>query len=341
MPRLSHRLVCAVSLARKPDRGKPRKERIEQRLALLRRLCAGKLRNWPLGGEHFRRKALEQFWSQFVDDGTTLAIQILDVLVVAYLIYRLLLLVRGSRAWRILGGIVIYMLFWFLSGLFGLRTLHFILDKALILGPVALVILLLPELRSALEGFGKLGFWPGRFGGGEEPTRAATIEEIVSGVAELSAGNMGALIVIERSRQMPEIERTGVSVDAAVSAAMLIQLFFDRTPLHDGAVLIRGDRIVAAACQLPLSEGKLPPHMHLRHRAAVGITEQTDAIAIVVSEERGTISAAIDGRIRETMTPNDLRDLLKSNLLETGRPVWGRKARLEKRIKTHDEEVPV
>lgn len=261
----------------------------------------------------------------------------MDVLVVAYLTYRLLLLVRGTRAWRILGGIAIYLIVWFVSGQMGLNTLHFVLDRALVLGPVALVILLLPELRSALEGFGRLGFWPDRLGGGEEMPQAMTIEEIVGACAEMSAGNTGALMVIERSRKLVEIEREGVMVDARVTAPLLCNLFFDRSPLHDGAVMIRGDRVVSAACRLPLSETKLPSHMHLRHQAAVGITESTDSIAIVISEERGTISVAMDGRIRDSVTPADLRDLLNKTLRDGRRPKRSR----NQKAKAEDEKIIV
>jgi diadenylate cyclase len=279
---------------------------------------------------------LDFFWLQVPQDGTSLAIQLLDVAVVAYLVYRLLLLVRGSRAWRVLGGVITYLLLWFVSGLFGLKTLHFILDKALVLAPVAIVILLLPELRSALEGFGRLGFWPDRLRGGQDHTRALTIEEVVAAVAELSAGSTGALLVIERSRHLPEIETTGVALDAKITASLLIQIFYDKTPLHDGATILRGDRIVASACQLPLSETRLPTHLHLRHRAAVGVTENTDALAVVVSEERGTISVAIDGIVRESLSPADLRQFLREQLKEMRKP---RRTLVRQREK--DEELAV
>src|SRR5687767_10199129 len=115
-------------------------------------------------------------------------------------------MVRGSRAWRIIGGVVIYLVLWFVTDLLELRTIHFLLEKGLVLGPVALVILLLPELRAAIEGFGKLGFWPDRLGGGEDDISNRVIDEIVEAVGDLSATQTGALIVIERSRHMPEIE---------------------------------------------------------------------------------------------------------------------------------------
>ena len=257
---------------------------------------------------------MSDFWEQLSHIGTPTLQQVVDVAVVSYLTYRLLLMIRGSRAWRVIGGIIIYLLLWVASDLLGLRTVHFILDKALVLGPVALVILLLPEMRTALEGFGRLGFWPDRLGGGEEQTDAETVEELVSAVAELSANRAGALVVIERSKRMPELERNGVQLNARVSGSLLGSIFHGLGPLHDGAVMVRGNSIIAAACQLPTSEMRLKPHMHMRHRAAVGVTEGTDAIAIVVSEERGKISVALDGRIQEDLTHSELRDLLNSLL---------------------------
>lgn len=257
---------------------------------------------------------VEQFWYQITHLGTPALWQIVDVALVSYLVYRLLLMVRGSRAWRIIGGVVIYLVLWFITDVMELRTIHFLLEKGLVLGPVALVILLLPELRSALEGFGKLGFWPERLGGGEEDVSTKVIDEIVDAVTDLSTTSTGALIVIERSRHMPEIEASGVPLHANVSGTLLESLFYGANPLHDGAVLIRGNSVVAAACQLPLTDSHLRPHMHMRHRAAVGATESTDAISIVVSEERGCISVAMDGRIREDVTPLQLRDLLSQQL---------------------------
>jgi len=257
---------------------------------------------------------VEQIWYQLTNFGTPALLQIVDVVLVAYLIYRLLLMVRGSRAWRIIGGVVIYLVLWFATELLQLRTIHFLLEKGLVLGPVALVILLLPELRAAIEGFGKLGFWPDRLGGGEDAVAAAVIDELVEAVTELSARQTGTLIVIERSRKMPEIEATGVPLHANVSAPLLESLFYGENPLHDGAVIIRGNAIIAAACQLPLTDSILKPHMHMRHRAAVGATDGTDAISIVVSEERGRISVAMDGRIREDVSIQQLRDLLNQVL---------------------------
>jgi diadenylate cyclase len=243
-------------------------------------------------------------------------IQVIDIVVVAYLVYRLLMLVRGTRAWRIIGGIFIFVVLLMGSAYLQLTTLHWILDKATVLAPVALVILLLPELRLALEGFGKLGFWPQMFGAAfETRTESRTVEEIVSAVGELAAQSVGALIVIERGAPLDEIVANGVRLDAKVSAPLLGSIFYEKNPLHDGAVVIRGDTIVAAACRLPLSESsRLDQTVHMRHRAAVGVTELLDCIAIAVSEERGTISIASEGRLRRLASHVELGDLLNREL---------------------------
>jgi diadenylate cyclase len=241
----------------------------------------------------------------------------LDILVVAYLAYRLLLLVRGGRAWRILLGVTAYLVVWFVSGLIGLQTLHFLLDKGLLLGPVALVILFLPELRAALEGFGGLGAWTEKLAGRGGDTTERTIEAIVAAVKSLSKDFVGALIVIERQRSLDDIARTGVLLDARVSAPLLCSLFHSGNPLHDGAVLIRGDRVLAASCLLPSSDRSLSAHLHMRHRAGLGVTEETDAVCVIVSEERGTVSLAWGGRMREGLSIARLEALLKGLLISS------------------------
>lgn len=239
-----------------------------------------------------------------------------DILLVAYLIYRLLLMVRGTRAWRIIMGILGFVLVLNLSTALKLATLHYLLDKATALGPVALVILLLPELRQAIEGFGKLGSWSSRLAPStEERAEAKTVEELVAGMAELAAQSVGALIVIEKGASLSEIAANGVSLNAKVSAPLLGAVFYEGNPLHDGAVIVKGDTIVAAACRLPLSDSsRLDHHVHMRHRAAVGITETTDCLSLVVSEERGTISVAIDGRLRRLNSHIELREILNREL---------------------------
>jgi diadenylate cyclase len=241
-------------------------------------------------------------------------VHVIDILLVAYLIYRLLSLTRGSRAWRILGGIVAFVLLLFVSNWLQLTALHWILDKATLLAPVALVILLLPELRQALEGVGKLGFWPKRLAGLETYIAERTVDAIAHAAAELAGASVGALIVVEREASLDEVIATGVRLDARVSAPLLGSIFFDPNPLHDGAAIIRRDTLVAAACRLPSSENsRLPQNLHMRHRAAVGVTENNDCLAIVISEERGEISVASEGQLRQ-VSVQELRDLLGKEL---------------------------
>jgi len=241
-----------------------------------------------------------------------------DIIVVTYVLYRLFMLVRGTRAVRIVLGIATFVLVLALSNMVGLKTLGWLLDKATILGPVALVILFLPELRQAIEGFGrlrvgKLQFMP-KFGAGVS-TEAQTIEQIVAAIAELAAESTGALIVIERGAPLEEIANNGVIVNARVSAPLLGSIFYEGNPLHDGAVIIRGDTIVSAACRLPLSDSnRLSQNVHMRHRAGVGVTEALDCISIIVSEERGSISYAKEGRLRKLTNHHELRDFLNREL---------------------------
>lgn len=258
----------------------------------------------------------------------------LDILVVAAVIYRLFLLVRGPRAWRIVIAVILFVLLLAGSRQIGFLEFHWILDKAALLGPVALVILLLPELRQGLEGIGKLAAerLP-KLGRTEARSEVRTIEEIVAAVTELAAGSVGALIVIERSEKLDEIAANGVILNATVSAPLLVSIFFEGNPLHDGAVVIRHEKILAAASRLPLSDSsRLAQTVHMRHRAAVGISEASDALAIVVSEEKGTISYALEGVLRRLGSHLELREVLN-------REVRGEEVMRRRRIREREREV--
>lgn len=243
-------------------------------------------------------------------------VTLFDVGLVAYLIYRLLMLVRGTRAWRIFIGIVAFIFLLFLSDRLNLNTLHWILEKATILGPVALVILFLPELRQAIEGIGKITpLQILEFAPPAASIEARTVEEITNAVTSLAQQSVGALIVIEKTAKLDEIVANGVPLNAQVSSPLLGSIFYGENPLHDGAVILRADKILAAACRLPLSESvTLDPNVHMRHRAAVGVTEVTDAFVIVVSEERGSISIASDGVLTRLESPQALREFLNREL---------------------------
>jgi len=233
---------------------------------------------------------------------------VLDILLVAFINYKILMLVRGTRAWRIVLGVVVFLVALGLSTTAKLSSLHWLLDRGAVLLPVALAILLMPELRQLLEGMTRL---PVLNLASEETTEVRTIEEIVLATTELSAGRIGALICLERKENLEEIVSTGVVLNARVSAPLLVSIFYEGNPLHDGAVVVRGDTLVAAACRLPLSESRrVERAMHMRHRAALGVAEAFDCVTIVVSEERGTISCSIQGNIFKLDGPTELRDLL-------------------------------
>ena len=255
-------------------------------------------------------------------------VQWIDIFLVAYIFYRVLRLIRGRQAWRIVVGVVTFILALSLSERFHLGTLHYVLQLVAPLAPVALVILYLPELRQALEGFSRLGMWSERLLTGEEPSSTVPLEEVVLAVGVLSEKRTGALVVIERGGRLDEVAETGIDVNARVSAALIETFFYADSPLHDGAILIRNNVVVAAACRLPLSENpNLGKHMHMRHRAGLGVTEHADCVAVIVSEERGRISVAYDGRVVEMGTIQDLRDKLSVVLGNGKLPVkfkWSR-----------------
>lgn len=243
-------------------------------------------------------------------------VSLIDILLVAYLNYRLLTLIRGTRAWRILIGIGGFVALLFIAKSLQLNTLYWILDKATLLGPVALVILYLPELRQALEGFGQLGLWTQRLVGTDAAdVQAQTVEQIVAAAAEMSAARIGSLMVIERANPLEDVVASGVAIGAKVSTPLIVSLFYEGNPLHDGAAVMRGDTIVAAACRLPLSENpRLDSALHMRHRAGIGVTEAADCLVIIVSEERGTISVVTDGHLRRMAGHVELREVLNREL---------------------------
>ena len=271
-----------------------------------------------------------------------MVVALIDVLIVAFLIYRILMLVRGTRGWRILLGVLVFTVALVASDTLHLTTLHWILEKATLLGPVALVILFLPELRQALEGLTRFGFLADAVKdvGHEQNLDRASVEEIVGAVAEMSKDKVGAIIVIETGSHLDEVAATGVTLNAKITTSLLGSIFFGQNPLHDGAVIIRGDHVFAAACRLPLSENqRIDRRMHMRHRAAVGVTESNDVISIVVSEERGTISVAQEGRITSMATTTDLREFLIKNTVEQIEPDEPPKKRRRDRSKKEEESV--
>jgi diadenylate cyclase len=238
---------------------------------------------------------LEVLWNTIRAGGLTdKLIDVVDVLLVSYFIYETLLFVRGTRAVSLIKGLLfILFLVWATSWL---PTFHWLLSQLILPGVIAIVIIFQPELRMTLERLGRGGPLRRALTGlGTEESRRM-IREVASVAEELAERRIGALIAIERETGLQDVARSGMRLGASVSAELLHSLFIPSSPLHDGGVVIRGDEVVAAGCVLPQSDA---PHLRvstgLRHRAAVGLTERTDAVCVVVSEETGTVSLAVDG----------------------------------------------
>ena len=231
----------------------------------------------------------------------------LDIVLVAIITYALLRLIRGTRAVQMVIGLFAIFVAYALSSLLHLVALTTILKTLIFYVPFAIIVLFSHELRRALAVFGRTPFFALFSGFHAEET----VSEIVLAVTSLSARRVGALVVLERREGLKTYIENGSPIDAAVSYELLVTLFAPGTPLHDGAVIVSGDRIAAAASFLPLSlkEG-LPKRYGTRHRAAIGISEETDALAVLVSEERGTISLARGGALQEDLDGKALRDLL-------------------------------
>jgi diadenylate cyclase len=250
---------------------------------------------------------------------------VLDVLVVAYLLYRLLLLVRGTRAMQILGGLGTLLLALFISDKLHLDTLNWLLRQIVPLGPVAIVILFYPELRHALEEFGPR-FWSKGLSLLNREDVSEMILAVVQSVTLLSAKRVGALIVFERQTGLDEVIQTGVALDATVTVELLDTIFYKGSALHDGAVVIRHGRVVAAGCILPLTDRpKLEAAVHTRHKAALGMSENSDAVVVVVSEETGTVSIALDGKLIRGLREEPLRERLTALIQPPDRTAGRRK----------------
>ena len=212
-------------------------------------------------------------------------------------------------------GLFFVLLFYLIAQLLQMDVILFLIRNTINVGIIALLILFQPELRTALENLGRRNILPSitNLTGGSVHTRfsSRTVDELVRASFDLAKEKTGALMVLEKDIKLTEYEETGIEIDAAISSQLLINIFEKNTPLHDGAVILRGDRVTAATCYLPLSGNlNLPKALGTRHRAAVGISEITDSLTIVVSEETGMVSVARDGILRENLTRDDLRQEL-------------------------------
>ena len=255
---------------------------------------------------------------------------IVDVLVVTLIIYWLLWVAQGTRATQLIRGIVILLaLVYFLGTSLELTTLNWLLSRTWPALVVGIPVIFQPELRRALEQLGHTGAWlRPHFAAGVEDNQERMVDEIVRAAAQLSRHRYGGLIVIERDTGLQEYAERGVPLDASLTRQLLINIFFPNSPLHDAATIVRGDRVVAASVVLPLTDNiSATGQLGTRHRAAIGISEESDALAVVVSEESGHIAVAHNGRLIRNLDQDRLRRVLRS-LLRLDRPTRERTGRM-------------
>lgn len=241
---------------------------------------------------------------------------LVEILIISYLAYHIMVWIKNTRAWVLMKGLLVILVFMLLSVVFNMQTIQWIAKNVLGFAVTALVVIMQPELRKALEELGKknllYSFIPFESNKRENAkTSERSIQEIVKACIEMAKVRTGALIVIAQKQSLGEYERTGIEVDGLVTSQLLINIFEHNTPLHDGAVVINGNRVTSATCYLPLSDNmELSKDLGTRHRAGVGISEVTDSLTVVVSEETGKISVAYDGRLERGLTHERLLEKL-------------------------------
>lgn len=238
----------------------------------------------------------------------------IDIAIVWYVLYKLIMIIRGTKAIQLLKGILVVVIVWLLSILFNLQTIQWLTNQAILWGFLVIIILFQPELRRALEQLGRGSLFT-RGGRSEEEVNEHIIKEITTSCLYMSKRRIGALITLELETGVGEYAETGIRINGELTHQLLTNIFTPNTPLHDGAVIIKRNKIVAAACYLPLSESvTISKELGTRHRAALGISEVTDALTIVVSEETGTISCAKNGELIRDIDEERLAEILQKNL---------------------------
>ena len=242
---------------------------------------------------------------------------VIEIIIIAVVLYNILLWIMNTKAWALLKGIIVVALFAVVAYLLNLKTILWIAGKTISVGIIALVIIFQPELRRALEQLGRKRFMLRFFNFGDNSDKderfsVKTADEIVDACYKMGAVKTGALIVIEQDIVLEEYIKTGIPVDGIVTSQLLINIFEHNTPLHDGAVIIRGNRVVAATCYLPLTDNvNLSKALGTRHRAGVGISEATDSLTIIVSEETGRVSVAFGGELIHDIDSDSLKNKLE------------------------------
>ncbi len=267
---------------------------------------------------------------------------VIEILILSFVIYHLMIWGRNTKAWSLLKGTVVILVFLLIAVMFEMTTILWIVEHILSTMVIALVVVLQPELRRALEQLGQKNIVFSFLNNDNMHTGRYsdhTIDEIVKASFAMGRAKTGALMVFERNETLMEYEKTGIAIDAQVTSQLLINIFEHNTPLHDGAVLLRNDRIVAATCYLPLSDNRsLSKALGTRHRAAVGISENTDSLTVIVSEENGKVSVALGGELYSGLTQEGLREKLE---LIQDKPAPESKKRLRDRLKGGDRNEKV
>lgn len=276
------------------------------------------MENFSINFNNFLQ-SITNYFTDIYNNPLKLVVMILDLAIVIYILYKFVRSARHSRVWQLLKGIVFIILITILSEILQFRILNYILTAFMPYGVIAMIVIFQPELRRMLEQLGTNKFTK-YFGFGMEKDLATKTKEdiykIVIAAKELSNSKTGGLIVIERDIQIDDIADSGVKIGADVSPQLLVNLFVPKTPLHDGAVIISKNKIEAAACILPLADDKeIASGLGTRHRAAIGISRETDAIAVVVSEETGKISIAKDGTLIVDLKEESLKNILIKNIV--------------------------
>lgn len=248
----------------------------------------------------------------------------IDIAIMAYVIYRVLLFIRSSRSGQVAKAILIILAALAIATLLDLNIISFLLSRAVELGLIALLIIFQPEMRRLLEkvGSGKL---KGVFAKEEAPDEMENaIRQTVAAFTSLSKDKVGALMVFERNTLLDDVLKSGTRLDATVSAELLKNLFWNKAPLHDGAVIVRSGRVEGAGCMLPLSSNvNLSRDLGMRHRAGIGMSENSDAVVVIVSEETGSISVAVGGMLKRHLAPETLERLLRKELMPEETPKGG------------------
>ncbi|GAJ39849.1 diadenylate cyclase CdaA [Saccharococcus caldoxylosilyticus] len=261
--------------------------------------------------------------------------KIVDILVVWYVIYKLIMMIRGTKAVQLLKGIILIILVRIVSNFLGLTTLQWLMDQAIIWGFLAIIIIFQPELRRALEQIGR-GKLFSRSSVNEDEEQVKMVEAIIKATEYMAKRRIGALISVERETGMGDYIETGIILNARVSSELLINIFIPNTPLHDGAVIIQKNHVAAAACYLPLSESPfISKELGTRHRAALGISEVTDSVTVVVSEETGSVSITKNGELHRDLTPEQFRELLTKELVPATKTKATSSSRWQWRGKKH------